>query len=262
MPFGRLFSMHGSHIQSLSGPVWYPYHSRSVSRSELLRLPYCSRSVSRLELLRYSYLPSFGMDQARLTGHLSGAFTALLDVSHMLGELIDIDPGVHLLALLGRACWVICRCACHHLTWLTYRRSLSPLVDSCPGALAAASILNWWLDHMVQRSCTCGTVIVCGRGCDSGTVIPLLWKSLPRRRLISYGFVGNADWKGLIWGWFRGRFVVVNCHRMCVARDCRVRVGILLGCILGIVTSKQIWHCTRYCNRHCNLCRRVHDLVS
>jgi len=51
-------------------------------------------------------LHSFSVDQARSTCHLSGAFVGLLDLRRM-------------------------------------RRSLSPLVDSCPGALAAASIPNW-----------------------------------------------------------------------------------------------------------------------
>jgi len=44
------------------------------------------------------------MDQACLTGHLSGAFTGLLDVRRMLGELIVLDRGVRSLALLGGAC--------------------------------------------------------------------------------------------------------------------------------------------------------------
>jgi hypothetical protein len=44
-------------------------------------------------------LHSFGMDQARLTCHLSGAFVGLLDVRYMLGELIVLDRGVHSLAL-------------------------------------------------------------------------------------------------------------------------------------------------------------------
>ena len=44
------------------------------------------------------------MDQARLTGHLSGAFTDLLDMRRMLGELIVFDRGVRSLALLGGAC--------------------------------------------------------------------------------------------------------------------------------------------------------------
>jgi len=83
------------------------------------------------------------MDQARSTCHLSGAFVGLLDVRRMLGELIVLDRGVRSLALLGGACRFICRCVRHHLTPCTYRRSLSPLVDSCLGALAAASILNW-----------------------------------------------------------------------------------------------------------------------
>jgi len=85
----------------------------------------------------------FGTDQARLTCHLPGALTGLLDVRRMLGELIVFDRGVHLLPLLGGVCRFICRCACHHWTSCTYRRSLSSLVDSCPGALAAASLLNW-----------------------------------------------------------------------------------------------------------------------
>jgi len=83
------------------------------------------------------------MDQARSTFHLSGAFVGLLDVRGMLGELIVLDCGVRSLALLGGACRFICPCVRHHLTLCTYRRSLSPLVDSCPDALTAASLLNW-----------------------------------------------------------------------------------------------------------------------
>jgi hypothetical protein len=83
------------------------------------------------------------MDQAPLTCHLSGAFVGLQDVRRMLGELIVLDRGVRSLALRGGACGFITSCVCHHLTPCTYRRSLSPLADSCPGALAAASLLNW-----------------------------------------------------------------------------------------------------------------------
>jgi len=83
------------------------------------------------------------MDQARSTFHLSGAFVGLLDVRGMLGELIVLDRGVLSLALLGGDCRFICRRVRHHLTPCTYRRSLSPLVDSFPDALAAASHLNW-----------------------------------------------------------------------------------------------------------------------
>jgi len=64
-------------------------------------------------------LQSFGMDQACLMCHLSGAFTGLLDVGRMLGELIVLDRGVRSLALLGGACRFICRFVCHHLTRLT-----------------------------------------------------------------------------------------------------------------------------------------------
>jgi len=39
------------------------------------------------------------MDQAGLTCQLSGAFTGLLDVHRMLGELIVLDRGVRSLAL-------------------------------------------------------------------------------------------------------------------------------------------------------------------
>jgi len=83
------------------------------------------------------------MDQARSTCHLSGAFVGLLDVRRMVGELIVLDRGVRSLALLGGAYRSICRCVCHHLTPCTYCSSLSPLVDSYPDALAAASLLNW-----------------------------------------------------------------------------------------------------------------------
>jgi len=73
-------------------------------------------------------------------------------------------------------CWFIFRCACHHLNLCTYRRSLSPLVDSFPCSLDAAYLLNCWMYLAVLRSCTSGTAIVCGMGCESGTVIPLLMK--------------------------------------------------------------------------------------
>jgi len=43
----------------------------------------------------------FGMDQACLTCHLSGPLTGQLDVCRMRGELIVLDRGVRLLALLG-----------------------------------------------------------------------------------------------------------------------------------------------------------------
>jgi len=39
------------------------------------------------------------MDQARLTCHLSGEFTGLLDIRRMLGELIFLDRGARSLAL-------------------------------------------------------------------------------------------------------------------------------------------------------------------
>ena len=41
------------------------------------------------------------MDHARLTRHLSGAFTGRLDVNYMLGELIVLDRGVRWLDVLG-----------------------------------------------------------------------------------------------------------------------------------------------------------------
>jgi hypothetical protein len=40
------------------------------------------------------------MDQARLIRHLFGAFTGLLNVRRMLGELIVLDCGMRSLALL------------------------------------------------------------------------------------------------------------------------------------------------------------------
>jgi len=45
----------------------------------------------------------FGMDQARSTCHLSGAIVGLLDVRHILGELIVLDREVRSLALI-RVC--------------------------------------------------------------------------------------------------------------------------------------------------------------
>ena len=112
-------------------------------------------------------LQSFGIHHACSTCHLSGAFVSLLDVRHMLGELIIVDHTVHSLALL-QVCWSIhlevcvpsfdsvslssfsesasrsiSRCPYHHLTRLTYCHSQSPLVDSCPGTLTTATIPNW-----------------------------------------------------------------------------------------------------------------------
>jgi hypothetical protein len=76
------------------------------------------------------------MDQARLTGPLSGAFTGLLDMRRMLGELIVLDRGVRSLALLGGACRFIFRCACHNLTPCACRHSLSTLDNLSVGVLA------------------------------------------------------------------------------------------------------------------------------
>jgi len=212
------------------------YSVRSVVIFDLLR----GQFGSDIAVIRYrvrnasvAILHWFGMDQARLSYRPSGAFAGLLDVRCMLGELMVLDRGVRSLDLLGGSCWFICRCACHHLTRLTYRRALSPLVDSCLGAFAAASILNWWLDHTVHCCCTSGTVIVRGRGCDSGAVIPLFGKSLLRQRQISCRFVGNTDWKELIRGRFRSRFFVVNFQRGCVARDCWAWVGILFELVFS-----------------------------
>ena len=75
------------------------------------------------------------MDQAHLTCHPSGAFTGLLDVRRMLGELIVLDRGVRSLALLRCDCRFICRCL-PSLTLCAYRHSLSPLVDLSVGVLA------------------------------------------------------------------------------------------------------------------------------
>ena len=172
------------------------------------------------------------MDQAPLPYHLSPVYLQVYWTSVVCWvNLLSHIAGCARWLSSGCACWFICRCTCPQLTRCTYRFSLSPLVDSSPGALAAASFLNWWMHFTVIRSCTSGTVIVCGRGCNSGTVIPLFWKSLLRRRLILYGFVGNSDWKCLI----RSRFVVVKCHRSCVARDRRVWVGISLGIVFSVI---------------------------
>jgi len=126
--------------------------------SQLFVISFGTASVFAFALIRHAS-GSFEVSS-------SGAFTGLLDVRRMLGGLIVVDRGVRSLALLGvclsiicrclqsfysvlfssfseSASQSICRCARHHLTELTYCRSLSPLVDSCPGALAAASLLNW-----------------------------------------------------------------------------------------------------------------------
>jgi len=85
MPLGRLFNTSGGHIQSLLG---------------LIRESYDSHLVSDPELLRYQYLHSFGVDQAHFAYHVfSGRFAGILDVRHRLGELIESDHVVHLLAL-------------------------------------------------------------------------------------------------------------------------------------------------------------------
>jgi len=60
-------------------------------------------------------LHSFGMVQARLTCHLSGAFTGILDVLRMLGGLIVLDCGVRSLALF-RVCLSI-----HGASFLHFR---------------------------------------------------------------------------------------------------------------------------------------------
>jgi len=117
--------------------------------SQSFSIAFGTHSVALLQLFGISFgtapvaiLHSFGIDQARSTCHLSGVVVGLLDVRCMLGELIVLDRGVRSLALLWGACRSMCWCVWHHLTPCTYRRSLSPLADSCPGALAAASLLN------------------------------------------------------------------------------------------------------------------------
>ena len=108
----------------------------------------------------------FRQDQAPLRCHLSGGFIGLLDVVCTLGELVDFDCGVRSLALHRGACRFICRCICHHLTACIRRHSLSPLVNSYPGALAAARFCNRRMRLTVHRVCTSGTVIVCRRDCS------------------------------------------------------------------------------------------------
>jgi len=117
--------------------------TNSVAMSQLFGIALGTDSVAILQLFGISFrtasvaiLHSFGMDQASSTCPPAGAFVGLLDVHRMLGEHIILNRGVRLLALLGGACRSNCRCACHHLTRLTYRRSLSPLVDSCRGVLS------------------------------------------------------------------------------------------------------------------------------
>jgi hypothetical protein len=71
------------------------FGTNSVTMSQSFGIVFGTASVAILH--------SFSMDQARLMCHLSGAFTGLLDVHHMLGELIVLDRGVCSLALL-RVC--------------------------------------------------------------------------------------------------------------------------------------------------------------
>jgi len=97
-----------------------------VAISQSFGIAFGTASVAILQSFGISFgtasvaiLHSFGMDQARLMCHLSGAFTGLLDVRRMLGELIVLDREVRSLALLGGACRFICRFVCDHLTRLT-----------------------------------------------------------------------------------------------------------------------------------------------
>jgi len=149
---------------------------------------------------------------------------------------------------MGCDCWLSSRCASGHLTRLTYRRSLSPLVDSCSGVLAAASVLNYWMWLTVLGFCTSGMVIVWGRSCDSCMVIPFYETSLVCRWTISDCFLGNFDSKGVI----RKSIAVVNCHCSHVVWDRPVWIGISVVSIFANLTSKQIWHWLWYCNLHCN----------
>jgi hypothetical protein len=96
------------------------------------------------------------MDQARLTGHLSGAFTGLLDVHRMLGELYRLRSRG---AFPGSPRGV--------------------LVDSSEGVFGITSLDSVDLSSFSESTCrfmsmcTSGTVIVCGKSCESGTVIPI-----------------------------------------------------------------------------------------
>jgi hypothetical protein len=92
-------------------------------------------------------LQSFGMEHARSTWHLSSAFVGLLDVRRMLGELIVLERGVYSLALLP-----LCLSSLDSVNLSSFSESTSRFMSRC----------------------TSGAVIVCGKGCDSGTVIPFI----------------------------------------------------------------------------------------
>jgi len=144
------------------------YLVRSVVICDLLRDQFGSHVV----VVRYHNLNFFGCHIA-LVRHGSGSFDlSSLSCIYRSTGCPSYARWTSRLRLRGAfagsplgACWFISWCVCHHLPPCTYRRSLSPLADSCPGALAAASVLNCWMYLMVLRSCTSGTVIVCGRGC-------------------------------------------------------------------------------------------------
>lgn len=126
MPFGRLFSTFGNHIQFRPGPIGLRYRSHSESRSELLR---------------YSYLHLYGMDQARLIISSSlwctwrdtwrPSYARCADRLRSLGALTGSPPGVRVYLSVG----VLAITCLSALIIVFHRRFLStPLVSSL-GAL-------------------------------------------------------------------------------------------------------------------------------
>jgi hypothetical protein len=67
--------------------------TNSVAISQMFGISFGTASVFAFALIRHGS-GSFDLSS-------SGAFTGLLDVRRMLGELLVLDRGVHSLALLG-----------------------------------------------------------------------------------------------------------------------------------------------------------------
>ena len=101
MPFGRLLSTLGGHSPSPSGPIRYPYYTRSVSRSELLPLAAHHRHRRRQRPLHwYIYLVSIPV-----TGHTHHTFKCAITraLSIPRDKLRRPSPSVINVAALGAA---------------------------------------------------------------------------------------------------------------------------------------------------------------